>query len=91
MSLGKVAVIGKGYVGLPLAISAARVGWDVTGIDLSLEVVGALNKGISHIEDVSDIELASMLESGNYRAASTFDAVNESSICIICVPTPITE
>ena len=91
MSLGKVAVIGQGYVGLPLAISAARVGWDVTGIDLSLEVVGGLNKGISHIEDVSDIELASMLESGNYRAASTFDAVNESSICIICVPTPITE
>jgi len=89
MSLGKVAVIGQGYVGLPLAVAASQVGWKVIGIDRSARVVDALNRGVSHIEDVSDSELLAIKKSGAYRITSDFNEVRDCEICIICVPTPI--
>ena len=89
MSLGKVAVIGQGYVGLPLAVAASQVGWKVIGIDRSARVVDALNHGVSHIEDVSDSELLAIKKSGAYRITSDFNEVRDCEICIICVPTPI--
>lgn len=53
-----VAVIGLGYVGLPLALTFAEAGYQVTGIDLNAQRVAMLNRGVSHIEDISDAELA---------------------------------
>jgi len=66
----KVSIIGQGYVGLPLAISCAQSGFEVTGIDLNVEKVSQLNKHRSIIEDVSHAELKAVSESGKYKATS---------------------
>lgn len=60
----RVAVIGQGYVGLPLAIEFAKVGFPVTGIDLDEEKVSALNKGESYIPDVESRTLRHLIEDG---------------------------
>lgn len=91
MSLGKVSVIGQGYVGLPLSFFAHQAGWDVIGIDKSSQVVNSLAQGKSHIEDISSADLASLLASGRYFVTTDFSKVNETDICIICVPTPVDE
>ena len=57
-----VLVIGLGYVGLPLAVQAARAGFRVTGYDTRAEIVGGLMAGRSHVDDVTDDEVAAMLE-----------------------------
>ena len=54
----KIAVIGQGYVGLPLALSAAEAGYEVIGFDINLKLISNLKSGRSHIEDVSDAELS---------------------------------
>jgi UDP-N-acetyl-D-glucosamine dehydrogenase len=84
-----VAIIGQGYVGLPLAMAACRAGWSVTGIDVSKSIVQALNAGVSHVEDVSDSELRQALDKGLYQASTSGELVNKSEITIICVPTPL--
>jgi UDP-N-acetyl-D-glucosamine dehydrogenase len=85
----KVAVIGQGYVGLPLSISACKAGYEVTGIDISeIKILGIIN-GESPVEDVSDSEISTALTSGNYKASSNsyFDPATE--IICVCVPTPL--
>lgn len=89
MNNKKVSIIGQGYVGLPLAMSAAKAGWLVTGVDSSERVVQGLNCGVSHVEDVSNEILSQNLTSGKYRASTDYNQVAESSICIIAVPTPL--
>jgi UDP-N-acetyl-D-glucosamine dehydrogenase len=84
-----IAIIGQGYVGLPLAIDAAGAGWTVVGIDQDLRKVNALNRGISHVEDVSDMQLKSALAIGSYKASIDFSEVSKASIIVICVPTPL--
>ena len=91
MSLGKVSVIGQGYVGLPLSFFAHQAGWDVIGIDKSSQVVNSLAQGKSHIEDISSADLESLLASGRYFVTTDFSKVKETDICIICVPTPVDE
>jgi UDP-N-acetyl-D-glucosamine dehydrogenase len=85
----KVSIIGQGYVGLPLAISCAQAGFEVTGIDLNQEKVSKLNEHRSIIEDVSDAELKSVSESGKYKATSDFVIDPSNEIICICVPTPL--
>jgi len=85
----KIAVIGQGYVGLPLSISACKAGYEVTGIDISeIKILGIIN-GESPVEDVSDSEISTALTSGNYKASSNsyFDPATE--IICVCVPTPL--
>jgi UDP-N-acetyl-D-glucosamine dehydrogenase len=84
-----VVVIGQGYVGLPLAISSAQVGFTVTGIDLNEEKVSRLNKHQSSVEDVSDAELKSVTESGKYQATTDYLIDPSTEIICICVPTPL--
>ena len=84
-----VAIIGQGYVGLPLAMAACRAGWSVTGIDVSKSIVQALNAGASHVEDVSDSELRQALDEGLYQVSTSGESVSKSEITIICVPTPL--
>jgi UDP-N-acetyl-D-glucosamine dehydrogenase len=88
-NLRKVAIVGQGYVGLPLAIAAANSGWSVVGIDTSERVVNQLNAGISHIEDVTNQDLLSALNSGKYTASIHGSAAENASVCLICVPTPL--
>ena len=85
-----VLVIGLGYVGLPLAIAAARAGFRVTGLDTSEKIVAGLMAGRSHVDDVTDAEIAEMLSHG-FRGTSDEAAVTPQDIIVICVPTPLSE
>lgn len=85
----RVAVIGQGYVGLPLAVEFARVGFQVTGVDLDRDKVAALNCGESYIPDVESATLRGLITTGRYRAVAEMEALTESDVIIICVPTPL--
>src|SRR5881296_4495780 len=85
----RVAVIGQGYVGLPLAIEFARAGFAVTGLDTDSDRVAALASGRSHIPDVPSADLQALLRAGRYRAVTEPAALAESDAVIICVPTPL--
>ena len=85
----KIVIVGQGYVGLPLAISCAQVGFEVTGIDLNEEKVSQLNKHQSIIEDVSDEELKIVSDSGKYKATTDYSIDPSTEIICICVPTPL--
>jgi UDP-N-acetyl-D-glucosamine dehydrogenase len=86
-----LAVIGLGYVGLPLAIAFEEAGVQVLGIDISDERVAMLNAGRSPIDDISDERLAAAL-GGRLRIVGEGDGrTNEAEAVFVCVPTPITE
>lgn len=85
----RVAVMGQGYVGLPLAIEFAKVGFRATGIDLDAEKVAALNRGESHIPDVPSATVRELVLAGRYRAATDMEVLGECDAIIICVPTPL--
>lgn len=82
----KVAIIGLGYVGLPLAVQTALKGYDVTGIDLDEPKISSINKGVSPITDefVED-----NLKPGFMEATTDMSVVKNADIVIICVPTPV--
>jgi nucleotide sugar dehydrogenase len=83
-----LVVIGLGYVGLPLAIQAARSGFRVTGYDTSTEVVDGLMAGRSHVDDVTDAEVAAMRTQG-FRATADQACIGPQDVIVICVPTPL--
>jgi len=85
----RISVVGQGYVGLPLAIEAAKHGYDVCGIDINDSIVELLNMGKSHIEDVSDSDLSLVLKNKKYSATNDFKEVRNSETILICVPTPL--
>jgi UDP-N-acetyl-D-glucosamine dehydrogenase len=85
-----VLVIGLGYVGLPLAQEAARRGLNVTGFDIKQATIDGLNAGRSHVDDLSDADIAGMLAQG-FRATSDITAVGDQDVIVICVPTPLSE
>jgi UDP-N-acetyl-D-glucosamine dehydrogenase len=86
-----VSVIGQGYVGLPLSIESAKVGFKVTGIDINSQLVNELNQGISRISDISNEEIRKVLASGNYIATTDYSFIRDSEIIAICVPTPLND
>ena len=83
-----LGVIGLGYVGLPLAVEAARRGLSVAGFDVSASTVLGLNSGRSHIDDVSDDDLAVVLGS-RFIASEDQNVLADCSAIVICVPTPL--
>ena len=85
----RIAVIGQGYVGLPLAIAFAQVGFEVTGIDIDADRVEALNRAVSHIGDVEGETLRGLMTTGRYRATTAMERLADSDAIIICVPTPL--
>mgnify|MGYP006189303695 CR=1 FL=1 len=84
-----VAVIGQGYVGLPLAMELVRAGFRCIGVDLDERKVQSLNEGTSYIFDISDEELQAAIDSGLYQATSDYSMVAEADAVSICVPTPL--
>lgn len=84
-----LAIVGQGYVGLPLAMAAVDAGWAVIGIDNHKVRVGQINSGLSPIEDISNEQLRVAIESGAYKATSNYSLVSEASVIAICVPTPL--
>ncbi|WP_174232954.1 nucleotide sugar dehydrogenase [Aeromicrobium sp. A1-2] len=83
-----MAIIGLGYVGLPLAQQAARSGLSVIGFDLNGPMVESLNGGTSHIDDLTDADIAEMLSLG-FAATTDEAALAEADAVVICVPTPL--
>jgi UDP-N-acetyl-D-glucosamine dehydrogenase len=83
-----ISVIGLGYVGLPLAISAAQSGYEVYGIDIDRVKVELIESGKSPIEDISDLEIQNVISS-KLKVGLDFSFVNGSSVVVICVPTPL--
>jgi UDP-N-acetyl-D-glucosamine dehydrogenase len=86
-----VAVIGLGYVGLPLAVEKARAGFKTTGFDVQQKKVDMVNKDINYIGDVVQEDLASLVKNGMLRATSDFSFVKDCDFIAICVPTPLDE
>lgn len=86
-----VAVIGQGYVGLPLALQAVRAGFQVIGVEVDEERVKRLRRNDSYVEDVSDLDLVNAFDSGRYRVTSHFADVAGFDVAVISVPTPLTD
>ena len=86
-----LAIIGQGYVGLPLAMAAVDAGWTVIGIDNLETKVAQINSGSSPVEDVTDGQLQAAITKGAYIATSDFSKVSQASVIVICVPTPLDE
>jgi UDP-N-acetyl-D-glucosamine dehydrogenase len=84
-----VAIIGQGYVGLPLAMAAINAGWDVIGIENSPAKYVGISAGISPVEDVPSADIQEVLASGKYRISNSVADVKEAVIVTICVPTPL--
>ena len=84
-----LAIIGQGYVGLPLAMAAVNAGWSVIGVDNLAAKVAQINGGLSPVEDISDAQLKAALTSGAYRATTEISDIAEASVITICVPTPL--
>ncbi len=85
----KVGIIGLGYVGLPLALTAVRAGFHVIGFDIDAVRVERLNKGKASIKHISDEEVASATKSGAFAATTDLDRLSEPDVLILCVPTPL--
>jgi len=85
----RVAIIGQGYVGLTIAVGAAGAGHSVIGFDVNESLVAALNAGTSHIEGVSDKELAAFIASGTYKASTEAAVIEGCDVIVIAVPTPL--
>src|SRR5436309_951009 len=85
----KIAVIGLGYVGLPLSLQFARSCTEVIGIDVDPQKVELLNKGQSYIKHVSGDEIRELVDGGKFSATTDFSRIREVEAVIICVPTPL--
>ena len=86
-----LAIIGQGYVGLPLAMAAVDAGWTVIGIEKSGSRVDQLNAGSSPVEDISDSRLAKAIAANKYVASNDPAKVVAASVVTICVPTPLND
>jgi UDP-N-acetyl-D-glucosamine dehydrogenase len=84
-----IAILGLGYVGLPLAVVFGEAGFHVTGVDPDLRKVDLLKKGESYIPDVKSEAVAKLVNSGHFTATSDFAILKEMDAVSICVPTPL--
>jgi UDP-N-acetyl-D-glucosamine dehydrogenase len=84
-----VAVIGLGYVGLPLAVEKAKAGFKTIGFDVQASRVKMVNEGHNYIGDVVDEELKNLVKRGILSATTNFSIVRDADFIAICVPTPL--
>jgi UDP-N-acetyl-D-glucosamine dehydrogenase len=87
----KIAVVGLGYVGLPLSLQFARSCVSVLGLDVDANKVQLLNNGQSYIKHIEPSALAELVNSGKFSASTEFSRIKEVEAVIICVPTPLTK
>ncbi len=87
----RVAIVGLGYVGLPLAVAFAEAGLRVTGLDVQLKRVDEVNRGESYIADISNERLQAVVSKGLLKATREQDRLREVDAICICVPTPLTK
>ena len=84
-----LAIIGQGYVGLPLAMAAVDAGWTVIGVDNLESKVFQINSGLSPVEDISNAQLQAAISKGVYTATTDYSKTAAASVITICVPTPL--
>jgi UDP-N-acetyl-D-glucosamine dehydrogenase len=87
----KIAVVGLGYVGLPLSLQFARSCVSVLGLDVDAKKVQLLNSGQSYIKHIEQSAIAELVKSGKFSASTEFCRIKEVEAVIICVPTPLTK
>ena len=85
----KVCIVGLGYVGLPLAVESAKVGYHILGIENNTHRCKMINAGMNYIKDVKNDELTALVNRGMIKASSGFEYIQEADVVIICVPTPL--
>lgn len=86
-----IAVIGLGYVGLPLCLQFARSGAKVLGVDIDAGKVEALQAGRSYIKHIESSSIGAMVSEGRFEATTDFRRLGEVGAVIICVPTPLSK
>jgi len=86
-----VGIIGLGYVGLPLAVEFAKAGFHVIGYDVSERVCKLLMSGKSHIQDVPDADIATLVRSGSFEATTVESRLGEADAISVAVPTPLSK
>ena len=84
-------IVGLGYVGLPLAVELARAGYRVLGFDVNADVVEGLNRGRSHVKDVTNSQLKEAMEGGRFTSTTDMERLSEPDAISICVPTPLSK
>jgi len=84
-----VAVIGMGYVGLPLAVQFGRVGFKIVGIDISPKKIKTLNSAKSDVDDIKDYEVKELVDLKRLYTTNDFSQLRKSDVAVICVPTPL--
>jgi UDP-N-acetyl-D-glucosamine dehydrogenase len=87
----RVGIIGLGYVGLPLGTAFAEAGFRVTGFDVDIKRVTALNNGVSHIHDVASSRVDRLVKDGLFHATAETAQLADADVVVICVPTPLTD
>ncbi len=87
----RVAVVGLGYVGLPLALTAYDEGFDTTGVDLNPDRVARINQGDQVISYLAQDRIAQAVNSGRFRATQDAAALTDADVVLVCVPTPLTD
>jgi len=85
----KIAIVGLGYVGLPLSLQFAKSGVKVLGLDIDSGKVNSLKRGKSYIKHIASEDIKSELAAGRFSASTDFSAVRKVDAVIICVPTPL--
>ncbi len=85
----EIAILGLGYVGLPLAVVFGEAGFKVTGIDPDTRKIDSLKKSVSYIPDVKTEAVAALVKSGHLKATTDFSALKNMDAVSICVPTPL--
>ena len=85
----KITVIGQGYVGLTVAIEAAKAHNTVIGFDTDLQVIENLKKGSTHVPGIETTEIVKLIESGDYLPTNNKEFLKDSEVIIIAVPTPL--
>jgi UDP-N-acetyl-D-glucosamine dehydrogenase len=85
----KIAIVGLGYVGLPLSLQFARSGVSVLGLDVDPAKIESLNQGRSYIKHIESSAVAEFVTSGMFSASADFSRIKEVEAVIICVPTPL--
>lgn len=87
----RLAVLGQGYVGLPLAMLAVAAGYEVVGIDLDRSRIDRLRSGESYVDDVDNAQLRVALNSGRYTVSTDYSDAARFAVAVITVPTPLRE
>ena len=85
-----LAVIGLGYVGLPVAVERAKLGYNVIGYDVNAIRVAQLNQGLNYIRNVSDDDVAAVVGAHRLSASTDYSSLDRCDAIVICLPTPLT-